>query len=244
MGSKKPEWGDALAQATSAADYWVVVFGDEGVPRNETTEKGQLTTMDNFLPQLGPTSSRGDAHRVARPPAAGAPVLVCCCDVAPHSWEWAWNDTSFSSSGWFTSARRLNEGAPVLKIDAGSAGAMPASVAEGDEPLPIHFQCSHCGSLVDGLSITLLVVEAADAKIHWMEPRDLDLEGMQCVINGPGGNEVASHHPGMAHVSFALGSAAALPSNFSPTTLRAFITRNGHEPMNVGSDGIPTPAGR
>jgi prepilin-type processing-associated H-X9-DG protein len=89
-------------------------------------------------------------------------------------------------------------------------------------------------SVRDGLSNTLMVVEASASNIHWMEPRDLDFSKMQCVINGPGGNEISSHHPGGAIVGFADGSARTISSSVSPAVLRALITRNGGEPMQTG----------
>lgn len=98
---------------------------------------------------------------------------------------------------------------------------------DGDKPCPFN-------AIRDGLSNTLLVVEATGANIHWMEPRDLDFSQMQCVINGPGGNEIASHHPSAATVGFADGSARTLTSSASPDTVRALITRDGGEVIQGG----------
>jgi hypothetical protein len=83
----------------------------------------------------------------------------------------------------------------------------------------------------DGLSLTLMVVEASGANIHWMEPRDLEFAKMQCVINGPGGNEISSHHPGSAVVGFGDASARALSTSIAPQVLRALITRDGGEAL-------------
>jgi prepilin-type processing-associated H-X9-DG protein len=100
----------------------------------------------------------------------------------------------------------------------------PGAVFDGDKLCTL-------ASVTDGLSNTLVVVEAAGANIHWMEPRDLDFTQLQGVINGTGGNEIASHHPGMAVVGFADGSVRALPSSVQPTVVRALITRAGGEPI-------------
>jgi len=101
----------------------------------------------------------------------------------------------------------------------------PDAIFDGDKPCPF-------SAIRDGLSNTLLVVEASGAKIHWMEPRDLDFSKMQFVINGPGGNEIASHHPSTTNVAFADGSARALALGLPPTFLRGMITRNGGEPID------------
>ncbi|HVC94394.1 MAG TPA: DUF1559 domain-containing protein [Pirellulales bacterium] len=97
---------------------------------------------------------------------------------------------------------------------------------DGDKPCPL-------GAIRDGMSNTLLVVEASGAGIHWMEPRDLDFAQMQCVIDGPGGIEIAGHHPGGAVVGFADGSARSLQSSVPPTVVRGLITRAGDE-VNQG----------
>jgi prepilin-type processing-associated H-X9-DG protein len=98
----------------------------------------------------------------------------------------------------------------------------PGSIFDGDKPC-------HLGTVRDGLSNTLLVVEASGANIPWMEPRDLDFARMQCVIGGAGGNEISSHHPGTATVGFADGSARTLTSGTSPAVVRSLMTRGGGE---------------
>jgi len=100
------------------------------------------------------------------------------------------------------------------------------AVFDGDRPCPM----KPLSAIRDGSSNTLLVVEASGAKIHWMEPRDLDFSKMQFVINGPGGNEIASHHPSTVNVAFADGYVRTLASELSPIFLRGMITREGLEP--------------
>jgi hypothetical protein len=83
-------------------------------------------------------------------------------------------------------------------------------------------------SFTDGLAITLMFVEAADAKINWLEPRDLNVEEMSFQINKDG-KEISSHHPGIAVVSFCDGHQSFLPENIKPETLKALITVDGGE---------------
>jgi prepilin-type processing-associated H-X9-DG protein len=87
----------------------------------------------------------------------------------------------------------------------------------------------------DGLTKTLLLVEAADAKINWLEPRDLNVEEMSYQINKDG-KEISSHHPGGAVVSFCDGHQQFLPENIKPETLKAMTTIDGGEPTAPGDD--------
>jgi hypothetical protein len=98
----------------------------------------------------------------------------------------------------------------------------PGAIFDGDK-------LCRLSDVSDGLSNTLLVVEASGAGIPWMEPRDLDFSQMQFAIGG-GANEISSHHPeGAANVGLADGSARSLAPGTSPFVVRALITRNGGE---------------
>jgi prepilin-type processing-associated H-X9-DG protein len=86
--------------------------------------------------------------------------------------------------------------------------------------------------VMNGLSNTLLLVEVADSGIHWMEPRDLDIDQMPLAINPPhvegnSGPCISSHHPGGANAAFADGSVRFLPNNLSPETLRSILNAFG-----------------
>ena len=60
----------------------------------------------------------------------------------------------------------------------------------------------------DGLSYTIMVVEAADAGINWMEPRDIDAEKVRFHVSfgreverHATNSEISSHHSGGANVA-------------------------------------------
>jgi hypothetical protein len=98
---------------------------------------------------------------------------------------------------------------------------------------PKHPRSSSFISSKDGTSETLLLVEAADAKINWLEPHDLNVEAMAFKINA-GSKEITSHHAGGAAVSFCDGHCAFLRTDIKPETLKALTTVDGHEAVDEG----------
>jgi prepilin-type processing-associated H-X9-DG protein len=81
----------------------------------------------------------------------------------------------------------------------------------------------------DGLSNTILLTEAYNSGIHWMEPRDLHVTQMPMAINPQQGQGISSAHKGGAEVSFADGSVRFLESTLPSETLRAMLTITGGE---------------
>jgi hypothetical protein len=86
-------------------------------------------------------------------------------------------------------------------------------------------------STADGTSTTLMLVEAVDAKINWLEPRDLNVEEMTFHIN-KGPKEISSRHPGCAVVSFCDGHQLTLHEDIKPETLKALTTVDGGEKVD------------
>jgi prepilin-type processing-associated H-X9-DG protein len=85
----------------------------------------------------------------------------------------------------------------------------------------------------DGTSTTLMLVEAADAKINWLEPRDLNVDEMTFHIN-KSGKEISSHHAGVANVSYCDGHQSTVRDDIAPETLKALTTFDGGEPLEEG----------
>jgi prepilin-type processing-associated H-X9-DG protein len=83
-------------------------------------------------------------------------------------------------------------------------------------------------AITDGLSNTIMVIEAPHANIPWTEPRDLDLDGLTLAINA-GANSPHSDHPGGAHVLLADGSVRLLQAGISSADLRGLLTKAGNE---------------
>ena len=78
----------------------------------------------------------------------------------------------------------------------------------------------------DGLSNTIMVVEAADADINWMEPRDIDAEKMRFHTSSGRkrtprhGSEISSHHSGGANVLSATDRCSSFPRRSTRRSLR------------------------
>jgi prepilin-type processing-associated H-X9-DG protein len=77
----------------------------------------------------------------------------------------------------------------------------------------------------DGLSQTLLVVEACGAQIVWTEPRDVNVGSQPTGVNlngnqrGHSAGWLSSYHQGGTHVALADGSVRFASDNISPTIL-------------------------
>lgn len=84
--------------------------------------------------------------------------------------------------------------------------------------------------LPNGLTQTILVVEACGANIVWNEPRDLDVDRDRIQVNVPkesiqtGGGWVSSQHGNEINVAFADGSAKTISANIDPDVLKALAT--------------------
>jgi len=86
----------------------------------------------------------------------------------------------------------------------------------------------------DGLSNTLMVVETTEAKaVRWMEPNDTDLNAFIAAHTGPLPPNDRHAHFGGSVVTFGDGSIQFLPSNIPVETLRAIVTSNGGERVNI-----------
>lgn len=94
---------------------------------------------------------------------------------------------------------------------------------------------------ITDISITILIVEKASSDIHWMEPRDLDMNKMDMLmkqgvtpINRETGECMSSKHLGMAHASFTDGSLRAVSDDIVTDVLRALLTATGGDDDAIG----------
>jgi uncharacterized protein DUF1559 len=89
----------------------------------------------------------------------------------------------------------------------------------------------------NGLPYTLLVAEAHESGIHWMEPRDLHMVQMPLAVNAIRGQGIGSVHGtsddrgrgNCAQVLLCDGSVRTLKNDIPPATLRALLTIAGGE---------------
>jgi RNA polymerase sigma factor (sigma-70 family) len=81
-------------------------------------------------------------------------------------------------------------------------------------------------SITDGTSNTLMVVEAADT-VSWTKPEDLTFDPKKPLP------KLGAEFPDTFLAGFCDGSVRQLPRNLDANTLRALITRNGGEVVNL-----------
>ena len=82
--------------------------------------------------------------------------------------------------------------------------------------------------ITDDPASTILVLEVAGSRIHWMEPKDLTLD--EILSSG-----LSSHHPGYVSALFADGHARLIRTGVSREVLRALLTVNGGETIDPAS---------
>jgi prepilin-type processing-associated H-X9-DG protein len=108
----------------------------------------------------------------------------------------------------------------------------PGTIFPGDKPVAIK-------DVADGLSNTLLAVEAIGLGVVWSEPRDFDVARDPFGFNLPGKTPgrspglLSSYHPNAANVVFADGSARTLSGQTDPSVLKALTTAAGHETVSL-----------
>jgi len=92
--------------------------------------------------------------------------------------------------------------------------------------------------ITDGTSNTILLVEAADSGINWLEPRDMSYVEAVRGINPKSGWGVSSHHKerGGAQVALADGFATFLADETSVEQLRRLLERDDGLPVSLSFD--------
>ena len=83
---------------------------------------------------------------------------------------------------------------------------------------------------------TVVVIEAADAKIPWMKPDDLGFDRMSFRINDGTGRGPGSKLGG-ARALMHSGRVRELPDDLAPDFLRAMLTVQGGEPVDISTVG-------
>ena len=89
-------------------------------------------------------------------------------------------------------------------------------------------ECSRMTDVTDGLSNTLMIVEACKLNIVWMQPKDIDA-GTFTKVGDPNG--IWSHHTGGAHILVADGSVRFLSTLVDPKIVKGLISKNGGEQL-------------
>jgi prepilin-type processing-associated H-X9-DG protein len=72
-------------------------------------------------------------------------------------------------------------------------------------------------------SQSILVVESRNTGIHWMEPRDLEIDKISMTINGKSSPDISSAHAGGTNADFADGHVEFLSNKTDPKVLEALL---------------------
>jgi hypothetical protein len=89
--------------------------------------------------------------------------------------------------------------------------------------------------ITDSLDCTLVAAETMPTTIHWLEPRDFDVESMSFRVNDPGARSISSTHSRGPAVLFADGQVFRISADVDAKTLRAMTTINGGEAVDRSS---------
>lgn len=87
----------------------------------------------------------------------------------------------------------------------------------------------------DQAAETIMLAEAANAGITWLEPRDLNTKGMTFCIHAPPTappgqeSDIASWHPGVVEALFCDGRVRGLNSDLTEKGVKALLTIDGGE---------------
>ncbi len=87
----------------------------------------------------------------------------------------------------------------------------------------------------DGTNETVLLVEAVNTGIDWMEPRDLSLDDLHYAFDTKVGKSISSFHREGVYVVMANTWTTVLPTDIDRKLLRALFTYNGGEELPQGA---------
>ena len=86
----------------------------------------------------------------------------------------------------------------------------------------------------DGAANTILVVEAGNSEINWMEPRDCPIDQFRFASKDVPGPKLGGNHPGGANAAFADGSVRFLHEKQGTNAmLKAIGTIDGGEKVDL-----------
>lgn len=95
----------------------------------------------------------------------------------------------------------------------------------------------------DGLSNTIMQVEAYHNNLRWIAPVDLELYLDNLSVNAPHGAGIRSAHRGGLNAMYGDGSVHFIAETVDPAVLKARLTANGNEKLRIG-DTDPAPPKR
>ncbi len=101
------------------------------------------------------------------------------------------------------------------------------TVLDRDESVSLQSILDH-----DSKANTLILVEAVNTGVHWMEPRDLSIDDIDKAFDVNAGKFMSSYHSGGANVVYADSRAVFMLDTIDRTVLRALFTYKGGEVLS------------
>ena len=102
-------------------------------------------------------------------------------------------------------------------------------VVQGDKTAFPFNKGIRIGTVVDGTSNTIGVVESCDSRINWTEPRDLEFATLKIGTDDTSPS-FSSRHNGIVQVAFLDGSTHSIPSSVEEPVLKTLLTIAGDSP--------------
>ncbi len=110
-----------------------------------------------------------------------------------------------------------------------TSGATSYVAIVGNETMWPFANARKLSEVTDGLSNTIVLVEATGLDIPWLEPRDLEFAKLNFKVNDPATPGIGSQHEAVANILFADGTTRTLAPQTPADTLRAMLTIDGGE---------------
>jgi len=113
--------------------------------------------------------------------------------------------------------------------DARSKYETSYMVIVGDKTMFPGEECTTRDEITDGVAYTILLAQTPACGVCWLEPEDLDADGMRFAINGRERVEIGSVHSGGAHILTADGESHFLADDTPADFVQAMTTIAGNE---------------
>jgi prepilin-type processing-associated H-X9-DG protein len=207
---------------------------DTGRPARRTECKNHLKqlalAMHNYHDKYGSFPPAYIADKSGRPMHSWRVLLLPFLELGPLYDQYRFDEP------WNGPHNRALAALPIplfnCPFDTGAKSDASYFVVVGPKTIFPGASSIKIADITDGTSNTILLVEAVDSGINWLEPRDMSYEEALRGINPKTGWGISSRHEGGAQVAFADGSSPLLPDDTPVEKLRLFLERNDGQPVS------------
>lgn len=222
---------------------WSLFLPAGGTPR----ESSWRTQCKNNLKQMGlAIHNYHDEHSMLPLAVSGQPEQSWRTNLLPYLDMRSMHDRYDFDSAWNSEANQFVSREIVRPYhcpqrpagrNRNSSGQFLTSyiAPSGPDTILSKQTASRFRDITDGLSNTLMVLEACGSEIVWTEPRDLPVTSQSISVNSAGDridystSLLSSYHTGGAQVLLGDGSARFVSENIDAKILKALLTKSGGE---------------